>query len=355
MTDTSLATVGSTVNKPPIVVKRERLEARKGELKAALTDVSPEQFIRAVITSATINPEIQACTWQSVWIACMQACRDNLLPDGVEGAIVPFKSKAQWLPMYQGLLRRFRRSGQFKSIVANVVRDGEQWMEWYDETGPHFRHVPGDSFDTPIVRVYASATTKDGGFFLASLPIAEANKIRNMSRASRDDSPWKQWPEEMYKKTALRRLSKVLPSGRDIIGDEELPETPATAPTPIARAPGAAAALDQFSRASPAGGDNPHPVADVDDAREEDGEQGTDAGASAAHEATRDPAAVDDHYEHFQLVAAFKRGQEAKAAGHARKAIPPEFRESDRTREALCWEAGWSGQSMPEFTEQDHD
>jgi recombination protein RecT len=348
MNDTSLATVGSNVNKPPIVIMRERLESRKGELKAALVDISPEQFIRAVITSATINPEIQACTWQSVWIACMQACRDGLLPDGVEGAIVPFKSKAQWLPMYQGLLRRFRRSGQFKSIVANVVRDGEQWTEWYDETGPHFRHVPGDSFDTPIVRVYASATTRDGGFFLASLPIAEANKIRNMSRTTRDDSPWKQWPEEMYKKTALRRLSKVLPSGRDIIGDEELPEleAPATTPAPIARAPGAAAALEQFA-ASPAGGT--HPVAATDDAREEGGEQGT-SGASAAHDAAHgDPAAADDHYEHFQNIQAYERGKQAKAAGHQRKALPPEYRESDRTREALCWEAGWSGQSMPEL------
>jgi recombination protein RecT len=355
MTDTGLTTVATAVNKPPIVIMREHLEARKGELKAALTDVSPEQFIRAVITSATINPEIQACTWQSVWIACMQACRDGLLPDGVEGAIVPFKSKAQWLPMYQGLLRRFRRSGQFKSIVANVVREGERWMEWYDETGPHFRHEPGDSFERPIVRVYASATTKDGGFFLASLPIAEANKIRNMSRASRDDSPWKQWPEEMYKKTALRRLSKVLPSGRDIIGDEELPEldAPTTAPTPIARAPGAAAALDQFSRASPAGGDNPHPVAATDDAREEGEERDVDQSAAAT--ATDDPAPADDHFAHFQNVAAYKRGQEAKAAGHQRKALPPEYRENDRTREALCWEAGWSGQSMPEFKEQDHD
>jgi recombination protein RecT len=352
MTDT-MAVVATNVNKPPIVIMRERLEARKGELKAALTDVTPEQFIRAVITSATINPEIQACTWQSVWIACMQACRDNLLPDGVEGAIVPFKSKAQWLPMYQGLLRRFRRSGQFKSIVANVVRDGEQWMEWYDETGPHFRHVPGDSFETPIVRVYASATTKDGGFFLASLPIAEANKIRNMSRASRDDSPWKQWPEEMYKKTALRRLSKVLPSGRDIIGDEELSEleAPATAPPAIARAPGAAAALDQFSRASLAGGDNPHPVAATDDAKEEGEEQGTADAASAARAvADRDPAPADDHYDHFQNVAAFKRGQEAKAAGHARKAIPPEYRESDRTREALCWQSGYDGSPLPTFS-----
>ena len=125
MTDTALAT--TEANKPPIVILRERLESRKGELRAALTDITPEQFIRAVTTAAQINPEIQACTWQSVWDACMRACRDGLLPDGVDGAIVPYKSKAGWIPMYQGLLRRFRRSGQFRWVKADVVREGEEF------------------------------------------------------------------------------------------------------------------------------------------------------------------------------------------------------------------------------------
>jgi hypothetical protein len=71
----------------------------------------------------------------------------------------------------------------------------------------------------------------------------------------------------------------------------------------------------------------------------------------AIMDAVYDPAAVDDHDAHLKLVEAFKHGQQAKADGHARKAIPPEYRESNRTREALAWEAGWSGQPMPEFGE----
>jgi recombination protein RecT len=353
MTDTGIATVATAVNKPPLVVMRERLEARRDELKNALVDIPPEQFIRALTTSAQINPELQAVTWQSLWDACMRACRDGLLPDGVEGAIVPYKAKATWIPMYQGLLRRFRRSGQFKWVTANVVREGEVFAHHIDEQGEHFTHVPGDSFEAPIVKVYAMATTKDGGVFVTVMSLAEANKIRNMSRASRDDAPWKLWPEEMYKKTALRRLCKVLPSGRDIIGDEELPEldeAPSTAPAPIARAPGAAAALEQFAA-------SPTVLSDTPMVREEgEGRDTVIDAAPAARTADdeRDPVPADDHFEHFQRVAAFKAGQAAKAAGHARKAIPPEFRESDRTREALSWEAGWSGQSMPEFTEKDH-
>jgi hypothetical protein len=99
--------------------------------------------------------------------------------------------------------------------------------------------------------------------------------------------------------------------------------------------------------ASPAG-DNPHPVS-ADDAREEDGEQGTDAGASAAH-ATRDPAAVDDHTEQLSIVSAFKAGQEAKRLGHSRKALPGLLRDPSRSREAMAWTSGWAGEPMPEFS-----
>jgi phage RecT family recombinase len=357
MTDTGIATVATSVNRPPIVVMRERFESRKDELKKALpSDVSPDVFIRAFMTSAQLNPELQACTWQSLWEAALRACRDGLLPDGVEAAVVPFKSKAQYIRMYGGVLRQFRRSGQFKWLKTDVVREGEKFEHWVTNAGEHFLHVPGDDFNAPIIKAYALATTKDGGEFCKVMSRAEIDKHRSFSRAQRDDSPWKVWFEAMAQKTAIIQLAKILPNARDIVGDEDLPEldeAPSTAPAPIARAPGAAAALDQFSRASQAG-DSPHPVT-VDDAREEGEERGTiDATSAARNEADRDPAPTDDHYAHFQNVAAFKRGQEAKAAGHQRKAIPPEYRESDRTREALAWEAGWSGQSMPEFKEQDH-
>lgn len=246
--------VTAPAHKPPILVLRERLEARRDELKNALpSDISPDRFIRAIITSVQINPDILACQWQSLWLACLRACRDGLLPDGREGAIIPYKNTAAWVSMYQGLLKRFRRSGQFRWIKADVVREGEEFYHYVDEHGEHIRHTPGDNFGAPILKIYAMATTKDGGVFVNVMSIAEANKIRNMSRATREDSPWKQWPEEMYRKTALRRLSKVLPSEGDLMDEEidsgEAPAAvaPVTLATTSPRAVGAAAALDQFA------------------------------------------------------------------------------------------------------------
>jgi PcfJ-like protein len=41
---------------------------------------------------------------------------------------------------------------------------------------------------------------------------------------------------------------------------------------------------------------------------------------------------------------AHRRGKEAKKAGHQRKALPPEYRTPDRTKEGLAWMAGYDGQ-----------
>jgi recombination protein RecT len=259
MTNTDVAT--TTAPKHPLVILRERFEQRRDELKNMLpNDVSPERFIRAITTSAQLNPDILACQWSTLWTAGVRAARDGLVPDGREGAIVPFKSTATWIPMYQGLLKRFRRSGQFRWITADVVREGEEFYHYVDEHGEHIRHTPGDNFDAPILKIYAMATTKDGGVFVTVMSIAEVNKIRAMSKATREDSPWRMWFSEMAKKTALRRLSKVLPSEGDLPDDDvDNFEAPALAP-PVPgtmsiasepRARGAAAALDQFAASAP--------------------------------------------------------------------------------------------------------
>ena len=297
-------------NKPPIVILREKLEARRDELAKALTDVTPDQFIRALVTAAQIDTNLQACSWQSIWLAAMRACRDGLLPDGREGSIVPFKDKATWIPGYQGLLKRFRRSGECKWITANVVRQGETFEHWIDQNGEHFKHVPGVSDGVaPVELVYAAALTKDDAFYCSVLTMAEINKIKAESRTAREDSPWRKWPDEMMKKTALRRLSKLLPAGAPDEGEdkEELaPPQLTVVPDESARPQGAAAALDAFA-------------------------------GSHEEEPTKSPEApIDD-----PISIAYERGKIARQTGALRRAMPGEYREESSKAEADAWMAGY--------------
>src|SRR5512139_502946 len=237
MDSMTAAIVEKTKSKHPLISLREHFETRAGELKNALpVHIPPERFIRVVLTAVQLNPDLLAADRQSLWNAALKAASDGLLPDGREGAIVPFKDKAQWMPMVGGLLKRFRNSGQFKALSVGVVKEGEEFSYWKDENGEHMRHVPGDGDGKPV-KAYAMAHTQDGGVMIDVMSEKDINKRRNVSRA-KNSQLWNDWVEEAWQKTVLRHLAKRLPMSSDlddlIRRDDDLYEFK---PTPVQTQP----------------------------------------------------------------------------------------------------------------------
>ena len=319
MIDTAVAT---TTRQHPSVALRERLEAKRSELKAALpADISVDQFIRAFMTLVAINPDLLTCPFAPIYIALMRCCRDGHLPDGVEATLIPFKNNVTYVEGYQGMIRNFRRSGKFKWIDADVVREGDEFTYYKDESGVHMRHVPSEDTSRPAVRVYAIATTLDGGCFVSVLSMQEIQKIKNVSRNTRDDAPWKIWPDMMMRKTALRRLSKLLPTMRDLmksdLDEHEAPDLAIGAPDEIIPAPS------------------------VRDTKSEGSGDGGGGGTAAAPQPSQSAAAAPSARE-----AAYRRGQEAKVAGQERRSIPGEYRDRGRLDEGRAWQDGFDGKPL---------
>src|SRR5215467_4986411 len=167
----------------PLVAIRTLLEQNREQIQRALPKhITVDRFNREVETLVNINGEIAAVDRKSLVTACLQAAHDGLLPDCREGIILPYREKsgryvAQWQPMISGLLKRFRNSGQFRSISSGVVREGEEFSYWIDENGEHIKHVPGDEIGK-VLKAYAIAHTKDGGVMVKVMSVAEINKRR---------------------------------------------------------------------------------------------------------------------------------------------------------------------------------
>jgi recombination protein RecT len=333
----------------PMIVLREHFEARAGELKNALpAHILPERFIRVALTAVQLNTDLLSCNRQSLWNACLKAASDGLLPDGREGAIVPFKDTAQWMPMVGGLLKRFRNSGQFKSISVGIVREGEDFAYWIDEHGEHMRHVPGDGSGKPV-KCWAMAETKDGGVMIRVMNEAEINKRRNASRAK--NSPlWSEWVEEAWQKTVLRNLAKRLPMSSDLddlirSDDDQYDFKPTAAET-----------LAQTSA----------PITNVVEALERFGSPDQTLTEGAEYEESTAPPveyrSVESHIEvmneteidkrkntapelSVEEYKAWEQGREAKRAGHLRKAVPGEYRSVEMSHLAKLWWQGWDDQA----------
>ncbi|MBO0715737.1 MAG: recombinase RecT [Rhizobiales bacterium] len=345
------ATAAAAPAKPvhPVVALRGYFEDRVDTFRNALPPhIKPERFIASVMTAVQINPDLLACDRRSLFLACVRCAQDGLLPDGTEAAIVPFKDKAQYMPMYQGLLKKFRNSGQFKWVNAGLVFEGEEFEHWIDETGEHFKHIPSnDNPQAKVKRVYALATTKDGGSFIADLSMNDINKRRAMSRASRDDAPWKLWEHEMMKKTALRVLSKLVPKSSDLdafIQRDEDEALGVDTRDAIAdqRELASGNLLDHFAGTESAQGTSP-------------ADQAADSGAAAsgtganpeAQSVPTDQAPPGDSFAEQARQAvdpievARRRGREGFRSGKKRREAPEEYRQPGRGAEALAYTEGW--------------
>lgn len=174
-------------------------------------DVSPEKFRQVVMAAIRQRPDLLRCTRQSLFNACLNAAQDGLLPDGREGAIVPRKGSAVWQPMVGGIYKRVKTSGSVASLSANVVYDGEEFAVLLgDEDRIVHRRDMAKVAKGAEVAVYAIATLKDGTKEREVMSWQQVEDVRKVS-ASPNSGPWVEWPDEMARKTVVRRLAKRLP------------------------------------------------------------------------------------------------------------------------------------------------
>lgn len=193
------------------------LELMAPQFKMALpSHVTQEKFIRAIQTAVGNNPALLQANRQSLYSAAMRAAEVGLMPDGKFSALVCYGDKVNFMIMIAGTLRLLRNSGELSTISAEIIYKNDVFEYWTDTEGPHLMHKPtmfGDRGDQ--VGAFAFAKMKDGSIYIEVMDMNQLNKIKKLSK-SPDKGPWSQFPEEMQKKTILRRLAKRLPMSSDL-------------------------------------------------------------------------------------------------------------------------------------------
>lgn len=208
---------------------REMVEKRKGDFATALPKhMTPEKFARCILTYATRSPEILDCEPSTIVKSLMDAAQMGLAPDGLLGSgyLVPFKAKGsarkhcQFIPGYRGMIDLARRSDAVTNIFAYVVREGDYFTVELG-TDPRIVHRPDFSTDPehkPIIGAYAVAVFPNETRQFEVLTCADLNKIKGASQAAASAfSPWNGWPEEMARKSAIKRLCKTLPLSPELV------------------------------------------------------------------------------------------------------------------------------------------
>lgn len=174
------------------------------------------KFISAAIHSVRKVPELLNCDRNTLMDALITCAQFNLYPSAISGEayILPYKGKAQFQLGYQGMITLLYRAG-VQSINAQIVFENDLF-EYQEGLEPKLNHAPapfGTKRGKPI-GVYAIAIVNGEKMFkVMSEEEVMAYKEFSQSKGSQY-SPWnaKNDPDLwMWKKTAIKQLSKILP------------------------------------------------------------------------------------------------------------------------------------------------
>ena len=201
-----------SVTTSPITQFRQELVSMTPEFANALpSHIKPEKFQRVVMTVVQLQPDLLKSDRRSLFAACLKCAADGLIPDGREAALVVFSGKVQYFPMFTGIQKRVRNSGEIASIQAHVIYENDEftWTQGSEASIQHRPKFPGDR--GKAVGAYAIAKFKDGSDpQVEVMDWATVERIRNVSKSA-SSGPWAAWPEEMARKSVFRRLAKWLP------------------------------------------------------------------------------------------------------------------------------------------------
>ena len=201
--------------------------AISGRINAVLPrNFDPARFQNLVLSAVKTKPDLVACFGSergriSLLLSVLQAATLGLEPDTPlqEAWLLPRKiqnvQECQLSIGYSGLIKLARRSGEIRTIYAEVVRSRDEF-DWQLGTDPKIHHVPATGDRGELTHAYAVARYKDDGFNFMVLSEVDVHARRSKSDSYKSDrsrpySPWTTNTEAMWRKSAVRALRPYLP------------------------------------------------------------------------------------------------------------------------------------------------
>jgi phage RecT family recombinase len=225
------------------------LEGRRDQLLAMLggDEKLADKFLTVALSAVTKSNDLLDADPLSILNSVRDAAQMGLEPAGPmgDGTIVAYQGVAQFQPMVRGL-RKLALQAPGVTVVNVGIRHEKDEFEYREGSDPFIRHVPWTDDDETgaVMGAYAYARM-NGETLVLYMNNAEIQKRKNVARTKK---VWDAWPEEMAKKTVLRRLiSEKLPMTTSL-GRALAVEEADLDPTPTVSTPNRAAIAAPGSR-----------------------------------------------------------------------------------------------------------
>lgn len=187
--------------------------------KRIVGDERAQEFYTHVSIMMQQNPKIKECSPVSVVQGMMACVRLNLMPNTPQqyAHLIPYGKDLQFQLGYKGLVKLANNAGVGKISAELVFPEDEFKIEMGTQRKlTHEITIEGLSRDrtnaADAVFIYATAKLPDGEEAFEVMTQSDVLKIKDKAvKATGNGTPWKEWESEQYKKTVVKRFTKLLP------------------------------------------------------------------------------------------------------------------------------------------------
>ena len=125
---------------------------------------------------------------------------------------IPYSGVANFQTDYKGEIKLCKKYSKnpIKDIYAKNVRKGDFFEEKIENGHQYVTFKPKPFSNEEIIGTFAVVLFKDDSMLYDTMTVDEINGIRRAFSKAQNSKAWKDTPGEMYKKTVLRRLCKLI-------------------------------------------------------------------------------------------------------------------------------------------------
>lgn len=125
---------------------------------------------------------------------------------------IPYGGNITFQTDYKGEIKLCKRysKNKIKDIFAKVVRQGDFFMEEVDGGKQNVQYRPKPFSNEQMIGAFAIVVFEDGSMMYDTMSSEDIENVRNTYSKAKDSQAWKSSAGEMYKKTVLRRLCKLI-------------------------------------------------------------------------------------------------------------------------------------------------
>lgn len=170
-------------------------------------DLNRDRFVQNAIAAVGNNDKLRAMPSGKLVPPIMKGAMLGLDFFNREAYLVPYGQDVQFQASYTGMVKLAKKYGHMTDCYAKVVRDGDEFSEEVVDGREVVSFRPEPFNDKAIKGAFAVATFEDGTKRVETMSKRQLDQVKAMSK-SQSGTAWKFFPDEMYKKSVIRRLCK---------------------------------------------------------------------------------------------------------------------------------------------------